>query len=57
MTHSDRASVRQQIAEYCRDHTAPEAARLFGVSKTTIQRACSEYRVTCRRSHKIRGEE
>jgi len=55
MTHREAKAKRTQIAEYCRTHTAPEAADRFQVGRVTIEKACREQGVTCRMAHKVRG--
>lgn len=46
MTHKERAARRKQIAKFCRNHTAAEAATDFGVSITMVRAACREHGVT-----------
>ena len=54
MTHRERKAIRVQIAEFCRDHTAAEAAERFQVRRVTIEKACREQGVTCRMAHQLR---
>jgi hypothetical protein len=55
MTNREAKAKRTEIAEYCRTHTAPEAAERFGVGRVTIEKACREQGVTCRMAHLMRG--
>jgi transposase len=43
MTHDERNTRRQEIAEFARDHGVDEAAAHFGTTLATVYTACRQY--------------